>query len=67
VVQLPHGFTSKEATEALKPLADKRVIEIDFLGNEGTFCGFGDAGEDQRFDRAVQQAGAYTRPLFSST
>lgn len=55
-LKLPHGFTAKEALEALKPLEDKRVIEVDFLGGEGTFCGFGDQNENARFDQRTHSA-----------
>ena len=49
-VLLHHGFTVPEAVDALKPLEDKRVIAVDYLGGEGTFCGFGDDGMNERFD-----------------
>ena len=55
-LKLPNGFTALDAVEALRPLEDKRVIEIDFLGGEGTFCGFGDQGANQRFDRRTHSA-----------
>ena len=54
VAKLKHGFTVPDAKLALKPLEDKRVIEVDFLGNEGTFCGFGSDVKDKEFDRIVR-------------
>jgi hypothetical protein len=56
LVPLHHGFTAKEAVEALKPLEGKRVISVDFLGGEGTFCGFGDHEANVRFDRRTHSA-----------
>ncbi|ACO61836.1 glycosyltransferase family 77 protein [Micromonas commoda] len=53
VVKLRHGFTVPDAKLALKSLEEKRVIEVDFLGNEGTFCGFGDDAKNKEFDRIV--------------
>lgn len=53
-IELKHGFTVPDAKLALKPLEDKRVIEVDFLGNEGTFCGFGSDVKDKEFDRIVR-------------
>ena len=29
------------------------MIEVDFLGNEGTFCGFGDDAKNKEFDSIV--------------
>ena len=56
LVQLSHGFTADEAIEALKPLQEKRVLEIDYLGGEGTFCGFGDQLKNERFDSGTYNA-----------
>ena len=53
VVKLRHGFTAPDAKLALKSLEEKRVIEVDFLGNEGTFCGFGDIAKNKEFDSIV--------------
>ena len=53
VVKLRHGFTVPDAKLALKSLEEKRVIEVDFLGNEGTFCGFGDDAKNKEFDSIV--------------
>lgn len=50
-LNLPHGFTGPDAVAALQGLEDKRVIAVDFLGNEGTFCGFGDHAANVRFDK----------------
>ena len=60
VVKLRHGFTVPDAKLALKSLEEKRVIEVDFLGNEGTFCGFGDDAKNKEFDSIV------VRPLSAS-
>ena len=63
VVRLPRGFTAEDARTALRSLADTRVIEVDYLGGEGTFCGFGPK-ENPDFDARVgsgARAGQYYR------
>ena len=56
VVRLPRGFTAEDARTALRSLADTRVIEVDYLGGEGTFCGFGSGRENLDFDARVGSA-----------
>ena len=54
-VLLRPGFTGKQAVKALAKYEDASVIVVDKLG-EGTFCGFGDAMEDTKFDSVAHYA-----------
>ena len=54
--RLPRGVTAARAAEILAPLADRRVLELDFFGDEGSFCGFGSDAENERFDAATRRA-----------
>ena len=54
-VLLRPGFTGKQAVKALAKYEDASIIVIDKLG-EGTFCGFGDAMEDTKFDSVAHYA-----------
>ena len=54
-VLLRPGFTGKQAVKALAKHSGASVIVVDKLG-EGTFCGFGDAMEDTKFDSVAHYA-----------
>ena len=58
-IRLREGFDVPEllaALEATPGAMDARVLEFDFLGGEGTFCGFGDAARDAAFDADARDA-----------
>ena len=51
VIHMHSGFDANQAVAWLKPFESKRVIEIDWLGAQGSFCGFGSEQENVAFDR----------------
>ena len=52
---LNRRFSARDAIEALDSFSNRSVIMFEHL-DDGSFCGFGDAAEDEEFDQAANAA-----------
>ena len=54
-IVLKRGFSARNAVAALDSFSNRSIIMFEHL-DDGSFCGFGDAEEDKRFDEAANAA-----------